>query len=189
MYGLTITTLKIFLSPTTDHLGVGKTLIRFSNLLATAFILVFSLAADAQETSYWQVSGGVAHTSIMLPEAQKPNTRATLTIEYSIVGGRCRVMVGVAVLSGRAYGTPRGSKKMDYDMTVTILGMHKWTAKPITALYSNGIESAIPASTDLVKELKAGSKVHVHAFPNSPILEFSLRGSRAAIQQASSACR
>lgn len=98
-------------------------------------------------------------------------------------------MVGVALLTGHAYGTPRGSKKMDYDMTVTILGMHKWTAKPITALYSNGMESAIPASAALVEELKAGSKVHVHAFPNSPILEFSLRGSKSAIQQAANACR
>lgn len=97
-------------------------------------------------------------------------------------------MVGVAILSGHAYGSPRGSKKMDYDMTVTILGMHKWTAKPVTALYSNGMESAIPASADLVEELEAGSKVHVHAFPNTPILEFSLRGSKAAIQQAYNAC-
>jgi hypothetical protein len=98
-------------------------------------------------------------------------------------------MVGVAVLSGHAYGTHRGSKKMDFDMAVTILGMRKWTAKPITALYSNGMESAIPASADLVKELKAGSKVHVHAFPDSPILEFSLRGSKAAIERSSVACR
>lgn len=168
---------------------MSKNTFYFSQYSTAVFLCVFSLAAEPQAADFWQVSGGVAHTSILLPDARKPNTQATLTIEHSIVGGRCRVMVGVAILSGRAYGTPRGSKKMSYDMTVSIPGMRKWTAQPITALYSNGFEAAIPASADFVDELKAGSLVHVHAFPNTPIFEFSLRGSRVAIEQASNACR
>lgn len=164
-------------------------LLCFCRIIVAVFLCVLSSAAAPQSVSFWKVSNGVAHTSILLPEAKKPNTQATLTIEYSIVGGMCRVMVGVAVLSGREYGTRQGNRIIDDIMTVTILGMHQWTAKPLVALYSNGFEAAIPASDQFINELKAGSTVHVRSLPNTPTFEFSLRGSSAAINKASSTCK
>jgi hypothetical protein len=163
---------------------------QFSQILAFSIlaVLIISTNTQAQQHQYWQVTGGVAHTSILLPEARKPGTYATLTVEFSILLGQCRVMIGLAVMSGRSYGEPKGSRKVKDDMTVTILGMHKWTAKPVVAIYSNGFEAAIPASDVLIAELVAGSTVHVHSLPNTPTIEFSLRGSGAAITQASSAC-
>lgn len=162
-------------------------------LVARVGIVVLASVAiaanvGAQQHGFWRVADGVAHTSVLLPEARKPNTYATLTIEYSIVAGHCQIMVGMAVMSGRSYGTPKASRKVEDDMTVKVLGMHKWTAKPIVAIYSNGFEAAIPASETLIDELRAGSTVHVHTLPNTPTIEFSLRGSKAAITQASSAC-
>lgn len=160
--------------------------IRISYALAFCMISSFS-AAEADD--YWKATNGVAHTTISLPKAKKPNTSATLTIEYSIVAGKCRVMVGVAVLSGGSYGTAIDSRKIEDLMTVTILGKHRWSAKPVVALYSNGLEAAIPASDEFIAELKSGKTVHVHPMPSLPIFEFSLNGSSAAISTASAACR
>jgi hypothetical protein len=40
---------------------MGDTMIRISHFLTTAVLCIFSLVAVAQDTHFWQVSGGVAH--------------------------------------------------------------------------------------------------------------------------------
>jgi len=156
---------------------------------AVGTVLLAALVACAQSSGYWHVASGVAYTTLEFPNAKKPGATATLTVEYSVISGSCVAMVGLAVLDSTKFGTPLSSGRSNGLMTVSVLGKGTWTDHPVVARYSNGVESGMPASPDLIATMRTADTIHVQATSGTPMFEFSLVGAESALQNAASTCR
>jgi hypothetical protein len=166
------------------------------NLVATALaglsLLLPSVALSQAPRSYWSVRNEVAHTTMEYPAAKDPNATATLTVEFASIGNVCRPMVGIALLSGSAYGTRGSNGLASGQMTISVPGFGSWSARPMVVKYSNGVEAGIPVSDATIKALRSGKVVRINMLPDAPTFEFSLFGASSAFDRArgdSKACR
>jgi hypothetical protein len=161
-----------------------------ASIAAAGLSLLAHVPANAESgRSYWSVRNEVAHTTMQYPAAKDPNATATLTVEFATVGNACRPMVGVAVLSGAAYGSRESHGMASGKMSVVVPGHGTWSERPMVVKYSNGIEAGMPAAADLVRALRAGKVVRITMLSGTATFEFALFGASAAFDRAKQSSR
>jgi hypothetical protein len=165
----------------------GGAMTKTSMPVVLMLLLLMLPSARAAPSAYWHVNGGLAYSTMDLPDAKIPGTTVTLTIEYALVGDTCVITVGVALLEGAKYGTPVRHGRVSDLMTISV-GGRTWRDRPMVVQYNNGFEAGIRVSSELISALRTGNSVRVQQIADSPTFEFSLDGADSVIGRASGMC-
>lgn len=151
------------------------------------YVLLFAFPGWVQsENTSWKVEGENAGITIYLKDAPKPNTRATLIVNFA-KGQECQPEVALIISHKYDIGKFENRQLSRNNMYVTV-GNKQIYGSLIATKYENGLEFGFFSSEDKIKIFNQSGYAEVKFVDDFKPLIFPLDNAQRSIDQARKNC-